>query len=507
MNLLKNETENFGAEKCKVLDFGQFGDFQDIDIKIHDGDVFKKTAYKIPNPNSQSEKDKEKDKKFFIFGKNSKSSNFNKITNNSRYNNNSKNNLEKTDKETKLSNFEMLDQNNLRITDNDVKPMVYDKQIKNFNYQSKNLEFGSDVIYYTNEKEINLKARKEIRPYSASNKFLRSHKSENSPKSKEKKLLDKNKNIKLKETVSQQVLCFLTEEDNMSSNKKPIKKINEILNLSLDDDIKDLTNNKNIFGRNKSKGKKLLNKSKIKVKDNGNGNKNTFNLQSSNNKIEKSVSNKNSFLKSSNRPNTSKPLKINSKIEKIEKNNLNLFKEENFEGDNLIVDASFENEGQQTEENNINNISQAKVNNNEVENEKTQNFAEMKNKTSNPSLLSSENLVNTIKLIAKNPDKFKHTNKIMKSIGQLAKNNMHIIYNSDQDKKNMEKVMKDFEEAERQRNRLMEYNKKVQDTVKQNQDELKENAIKGKNFIFLKIKNKFFKNFLKIFTNFTFSLL
>jgi hypothetical protein len=84
----------------------------------------------------------------------------------------------------------------------------------------------------------------------------------------------------------------------------------------------------------------------------------------------------------------------------------------------------------------------------------------------------SPKIVDTIKLISKNPEKFKHTNRLLKTIGELSKNNMHILYNDTQEKEKAEKAYKEFEEAAVERKKLKEYSMNMDQIIKSNKQEL-----------------------------------
>jgi hypothetical protein len=112
--------------------------------------------------------------------------------------------------------------------------------------------------------------------------------------------------------------------------------------------------------------------------------------------------------------------------------------------------------------------------NNEVSFEQYDDNVKTVHENENENRFSSDKIINTIKLINKNPQRFKHTNALLKDLGQFAKNNMHIVINSDKEKEKIETALKEFEKTEKDRDRLLQGKKNAENLIKRNDKELKE---------------------------------
>ncbi len=89
-------------------------------------------------------------------------------------------------------------------------------------------------------------------------------------------------------------------------------------------------------------------------------------------------------------------------------------------------------------------------------------------------------------MISSNPEKFKNTNKMLKTLGGLAKNNMHILFNEKEEKEKADKAYKDFEKAREERKKLSQNIKSIDMMMKSNSNELKNfRGIFNINFIFV----------------------
>jgi hypothetical protein len=95
-----------------------------------------------------------------------------------------------------------------------------------------------------------------------------------------------------------------------------------------------------------------------------------------------------------------------------------------------------------------------------------------------PNEEDSSNILNTIKIISSNPEKFKHTNNMLKSLGGLAKNNMHILFSEKEEKEKADKAYKEFEKAAEDRKKLSQNIKSIDNMMKSNNKEL--NNFRGK---------------------------
>lgn len=143
-----------------------------------------------------------------------------------------------------------------------------------------------------------------------------------------------------------------------------------------------------------------------------------------------------------------------------EKDRSNLFKEENFAGDNLNADEfegynsagikedEFEEMGNpiKTEEENIN--------------------------TNDDNNNNSNDIVNTINMIAKNPEKFKYTNNLLKVIGEFTKNNANVVFNKNSEKEKFENAMKEFEKSAVDRKRVYDYKDQIDKVMQSQEDEI-----------------------------------
>ncbi len=85
----------------------------------------------------------------------------------------------------------------------------------------------------------------------------------------------------------------------------------------------------------------------------------------------------------------------------------------------------------------------------------------------------STNILNTINMISSNPEKFKNTNKMLKTLGGLAKNNMHILFNEREEKEKADKAFKDFDKATEERKKISQNIKSIDMMMKSNCNELK----------------------------------
>lgn len=84
------------------------------------------------------------------------------------------------------------------------------------------------------------------------------------------------------------------------------------------------------------------------------------------------------------------------------------------------------------------------------------------NKRKGEELFSSDNIIDTIKLISNNPAKFKHTSKILRELGQLAQSNPMVSDNT-KDKE----IMKDLKKSEQERQTLMNFTEEVERMIKE----------------------------------------
>jgi hypothetical protein len=114
------------------------------------------------------------------------------------------------------------------------------------------------------------------------------------------------------------------------------------------------------------------------------------------------------------------------------------------------------------------------------------------NSKQNENLFSSDNILDTIKLISHNPSRFKYTNQILRSLGQLTTKNFDFVMNDPSKDEKVSKALKELGEAEKKRELVLENVRNRNELLKRNEIEVKENKSKIILFYFFIFFSKIF---------------
>ena len=267
-------------------------------------------------------------------------------------------------------------------------------------------------------------------------------------------------------------------KNNFPSSKRSL---NEVLKISF-------SNDKELFEKNNDTPS-------IKFKFRGKSQFSNIskNFRNSDKKEIKNLSNKNL---DQSRP-TQSAGKLNRITKKIDREK-NLFIQEDLNADNASLPEIFSNKENSFEnfepyskhisENKFpDNLTENKINSNlnyqdenlnhNITNKKLSStgIEKIKNKKN---LFSSDNILDTIQLISHNPNKFKQTNQILRSLGQLTANNYNIVTKDQNRDEKVTKALKDFESAEKNRESVLLQVKQREEMLKRNEIETKENKSK-----------------------------
>lgn len=94
-------------------------------------------------------------------------------------------------------------------------------------------------------------------------------------------------------------------------------------------------------------------------------------------------------------------------------------------------------------------------------------------------------------MISHNPSRFKHTNQILRGLGQLTTKNFDFVMNDPSKEEKVTKALKELEEAEKKRELVLENVRNRNELMKRNEIEVIENKSK-KRFFFICLCSKIF---------------